>query len=232
MAESVGHWEGDDPFYYMMAVDRNDPTLPVDQITLKKSDGSETICFDSSEYQEHLAFHRVQDSYSQKTSFKELPIRANSLARMNLIEDTGTPIANGYLERFRIEFGAPAHQILLFDLCRGIELINGLERADKILSENLQEGEMHVPATPRDGVGYGMVEAPRGQLIHHFQAKDGLIVKAGFVIPTVHNNFAIEKALTTMAKQYVHEDKIDLGLDKAMGWVVRAFDPCIACATH
>ncbi|WP_136808794.1 Ni/Fe hydrogenase subunit alpha [Desulfosediminicola flagellatus] len=232
MAESVGKWEGNDPFYYMVAVDKNDPTLPVDTVTMQKNDGSETISFKPSEFKEFLKFHRVQDSYSSKTSFNDLPIRANSLARMNLAESTGTPIADGYLERFRVEFGSPAHQILLFDLCRGIELINGLERADRLLAEDLSEGEMNVPVEPRDGCGFGLVEAPRGPLIHHYQIENGLIVRAEFVIPTVHNNFSIERALTTMAKQYVHEDRIDLGLDRAMGWVVRAFDPCIACATH
>lgn len=232
LAASVGHWEGDAPFYYMAAVDKHDPTLPVEQITMQRSDSAEAVTFSAAEYGEHLQFHKVKDSYSSKTSFNNLPIRANSLARMNLIENAGTPIATGYLERFRIEFGRPAHQILLFDLCRGIELINGLERANNLLSENLQEGEMSVPVTPCDGVGFGLVEAPRGPLIHNFHIKDGLISKANFVIPTVHNNFAIEQALTTMAKRYVSEERIDLGLDKAMGWVVRAFDPCIACATH
>lgn len=232
MERSVGKWEDSDPFYYMVAIDANDPTRPVDHVTMHKSDGSETVTFAPSEYKKFLKFHAVQDSYSSKTSFNDLPIRANSLARMNYVESTGTPIANGYLERFRVEFGNPAHQILLFDLCRGIELINGLERADRILAQNLHEGEMNVPVEPRDGCGFGLVEAPRGPLIHHYQIENGLIVRAEFVIPTVHNNFSIERALTTMAKRYVHEDRIDMGLDRAMGWVVRAFDPCIACATH
>ncbi|WP_419174126.1 Ni/Fe hydrogenase subunit alpha [Desulfosediminicola sp.] len=232
MTKAVGDWEGDDPFYYMIAVDKNDPTRPVDHVTMQKSDGSETVTFRPEDFRENLQFHQVQDSFSAKTSFNDLPIRANSLARMNLIESTGTPIANGYLERFRVQFGSPAHQILLFDLCRGIELINGLERADRLLAENLMDGEMSVPVEPRDGFGYGLVEAPRGPLIHHYQIENGLIVNVEFVIPTVHNNFSIERALTTMAKRFVHEDRIDMGLDSAMGWVVRAFDPCIACATH
>jgi len=232
MERSIGRWEMDEPFYYMVAVDRNDPTRPVDRITMQKVGDSDTVAFRPGEYKKFLEFHRVQDSYSEKTSFNGLPIRANSLARMNFVESAGTPIADGYLERFRIEFGHPAHQILLFDLCRGIELINGLERADRILSENLREGEMSVPVEPRDGCGYGLVEAPRGPLIHHYRIENGLVAQAEFVIPTVHNNFAIERALTVMAGRYVHEDRIDMGLDKAMGWVVRAFDPCIACATH
>lgn len=232
MERTVGKWEDNDPFYYMAAVDRSDPTRPVDQVTMLKSDGSETISFKPSEYKKYLRFHRVQDSYSSKTSCNDLPIRANSLARMNYVQSTGTPIADGYLERFRVEFGNPAHQILLFDLCRGIELINGLERADRILAKNLHDGEMNVAVEPRDGCGFGLVEAPRGPLIHHYQIENGLVVRAEFVIPTVHNNFSIERALTTMAKRYVHADRIDMGLDRAMGWVVRAFDPCIACATH
>ncbi|BHH82067.1 Ni/Fe hydrogenase subunit alpha [Desulforhopalus sp. 52FAK] len=232
MKKAVGDWEGDNPFYYMSAVDKNDPTLPLDEITMQRSDGSETVTFKPSEYKKYLEFHRVQDSYSGKTSFNSLPIRANSLSRINLAESMGTPIADGYLQRFKVEFGDPAHHVILFDLCRGIELINGLERADAILSENLMDGEMNVPVVPRDGYGFGLVEAPRGPLIHHYQIENGLIARAEFVIPTVHNNYSIEQALTTMAKRYVHSGKIDLGLDAAMGWVVRAFDPCIACATH
>ncbi len=66
----------------------------------------------------------------------------------------------------------------------------------------------------------------------YFKIKDGLIEKAEFIIPTVHNTMAIEKALMVVARRYTTRDNINLELDKAVGRVVRAFDPCIACATH
>jgi coenzyme F420-reducing hydrogenase alpha subunit len=120
----------------------------------------------------------------------------------------------------------------LFDLSRGIELVYALERAIEILSTSLDGEETSVSFTPRDGEGFGLVEAPRGPLIHHYTVENGVICKVKFIIPTVHNMQAISRALKVAAKRYVADDHIDLELEKAVGRVVRAFDPCIACATH
>jgi coenzyme F420-reducing hydrogenase alpha subunit len=136
------------------------------------------------------------------------------------------------LHRLRIEYGTPAHPIILFDLGRGIELVYAIERAMQILEQPLEGEDTDVPYTPRDGDGYGMVEAPRGPLIHHYKVEKGKIVTAEFIIPTVHNMRAIERALKVAAERYVYEDRVDLELERAVGRVVRAFDPCIACATH
>jgi F420-non-reducing hydrogenase large subunit len=159
-------------------------------------------------------------------------IRANSLARINMASSMGTPRADNYLNRFREAFGQPAHAILLFDLARGIELVYGLERALEILQEPLDGGVAHIGYAPQDGEGYGVVEAPRGPLIHHYVIEKGQIAQAEFVIPTVHNVMAIERALRVAAERYVNTERIDMELERAVGRVVRAFDPCIACATH
>ena len=96
----------------------------------------------------------------------------------------------------------------------------------------LNDDAAAVPHTPRDGEGYGLVEAPRGPLIHHYVIENGLIAKAEFIIPTVHNLLAIERALKVAANRYINSERINLELERAVGRVVRAFDPCIACATH
>jgi F420-non-reducing hydrogenase large subunit len=144
----------------------------------------------------------------------------------------GTPLADSYLNRFKETFGQPAHAILLFDIARGIELVYSLERAMEILSTPLDGGDTQVDFTPGDGEGYGLVEAPRGPLIHHYVIQKGRISKADFIIPTVHNVMAIERALRVAAERYITADRIDMELEHAVGRVVRAFDPCIACATH
>jgi F420-non-reducing hydrogenase large subunit len=144
----------------------------------------------------------------------------------------GTPRADEYLLQFQQAFGIPAHGILLFDLCRGIELVFAIERAAEILSQPLDNAAVAVPHIPRDGEGFGMVEAPRGPLIHHYVIEDGRIRSADFIIPTVHNMLAIERALTVAANRYINPQGINLELERAVGRVVRAFDPCIACATH
>jgi coenzyme F420-reducing hydrogenase alpha subunit len=121
---------------------------------------------------------------------------------------------------------------MLFDLARGVELVYALERALVILEEPLDHEDTDVPYTPCDGDGYGLVEAPRGPLIHHYQIENGLITQAEFVIPTVHNVRAIERALRVAAERYINSERVDMELERAVGRVVRAFDPCIACATH
>ena len=171
-------------------------------------------------------------SYAAQTSYEGHVLRANSLARANILDSVATPRADAYLQRFHREFGQPAHAIMLFDLARGIELVYAIERALEILDESLEGEETRVPFTSRDGEGYGLVEAPRGPLIHHYRIENGLIAQAEFVIPTVHNILAIERALRVAAERYIDEDKVDLELERAVGRVVRAFDPCIACATH
>ena len=47
-----------------------------------------------------------------------------------------------------------------------------------------------------------------------------------------HNVLAIERALRVAAERYINADRVDMELERAVGRVVRAFDPCIACATH
>jgi coenzyme F420-reducing hydrogenase alpha subunit len=102
----------------------------------------------------------------------------------------------------------------------------------EILVEPLDDEDADVPYTPRDGDGYGLVEAPRGPLIHHYHIEKGLITQAEFVIPTMHNVLAIERALRVAAERYIDAEKVNMELERAVGRVVRAFDPCIACATH
>ena len=106
------------------------------------------------------------------------------------------------------------------------------ERALEILAEPLADEPTAVAHTPRDGEGYGLVEAPRGPLVHRYRIEAGRIAEAEFIIPTVHNVLAIERALRVAADRYVTPDSVRLELDRAVGRVVRAFDPCIACATH
>jgi len=96
----------------------------------------------------------------------------------------------------------------------------------------LDNEDTDVPYSPHDGDGYGLVEAPRGPLIHHYHIENGLVTEAEFIIPTVHNVMAIEHALRVAAERYITPEKVDMELEKAVGRVVRAFDPCIACATH
>lgn len=231
LSERIGTWGDDAPAHYMAAVSDALPNFDGDTIRLMDANGSITT-FPARSHRDYLTYEQPEYSYSGRTAYKGEALRANSLARINMAESMGTPRADGYLKRFRDAFGKPAHAILLFDLARGIELIYAIERAMQILEMPLSAEETQVPYTLRDGEGFGLVEAPRGPLIHRYVIEHGLIADAEFVIPTVHNVKAIERALVVAARRYITKEKIDMELERAVGRVVRAFDPCIACATH
>jgi F420-non-reducing hydrogenase large subunit len=232
MSDRIGSWGDDTPAYYIAALGDRDHNFYSDEIRVMSPEGEICDSFTAREYQDYLSFEETEYSYSGFTSYKGNIIRANSLARVNMGEEAGTTLTDHYLRRFREAFGNPAHAILLYDLARGIELVYGLERALTILEEPLDHEDTDVPYTPRDGDGYGLVEAPRGPLIHHYQIENNLVSRAEFVIPTVHNVRAIEHALMVAAERYISADRVDMELENAVGRVVRAFDPCIACATH
>jgi F420-non-reducing hydrogenase large subunit len=231
LSERIGTWGDDAPAYYLASVSDSLPNYDGDEIRLMGPDAT-VITFPARSHKDYLTYEQPDYSYAGRTSYRGEALRANSLARINMAESMGTPLADGYLKRFRDAAGRPAHAILLFDLARGIELVYAIERARQILATPLDEEDTDVPYTPRDGEGYGLVEAPRGPLIHHYVIENGLIADAEFVIPTVHNIKSIERALMFAARRYITGERIDMELERAVGRVVRAFDPCIACATH
>ena len=232
LRERIGTWGDDEPAYYLASTGASFPTYDSDILRLMNPDGIIRHSFPARDIRDNLTFQATDYSYADQTSYQGQVLRANSLARINIARVMGTPRADDYLARFREAFGFPAHAILLFDLCRGIELVYAIERAIEILEQPLDTGWTAIPHTPCDGDGYGLVEAPRGPLIHHYTIRNGLIARAEFVIPTVHNLLAIERALTVAARRYINSERVNLELERAVGRVVRAFDPCIACATH
>lgn len=231
MGDRIGSWGDDEPAHYLASTGANDYRLNSQRLRVMLPDGTEAPSFNPHDFANYLQISESEYSYAGISSYMGSVVRANSLARINLSESLGTPIADAYRKRFVQTFGKPAHAIMFFDICRGIELVYALEKARQMLECDLEHGETEVGYSPKDGVGYGLVEAPRGPLIHHYEVEDGLIKSADFVIPTVHNMLAIRRALTVVAKRYVSQDGISSELERAVGRVVRAFDPCIACAT-
>jgi F420-non-reducing hydrogenase large subunit len=232
MKERIGTWGDDQPAYYIASTGRSRPELNSEMIRILGPNGTERASFPPSQFRNYLDYQETEYSYAGQSSYQGEVMRANSLARINLALSMGTPLADEYLQKLTLTFGKPAHPILLFDLCRGIELVYAFERAIEMLSTDLDYEDTSLPYSLRDGEGYGLVEAPRGPLIHHYTVSDGLIEDAEFIIPTVHNMLAIERALKVAGERYVSVEGINLELEKAVGRVVRAFDPCIACATQ
>ena len=232
MGDRIGSWGDDQPAFYLASTEAANFRLNSKRLRVLGPEGAERASFEPRYFDQYLKIGESRYSYAGESSYQGEVLRANSLARINLTISMGTPLADGYLQKFNLTFGKPAHAIMFFDLCRGIELVYAMEKARQMLEVDLDRDETEVGYTPQDGTGYGLVEAPRGPLIHRYVVENGLIKDAQFIIPTIHNVLAIRRALTVAANRYVTPQGINSELERAVGRVVRAFDPCIACATQ
>ena len=107
------------------------------------------------------------------------------------------------------------------------ETIKELLHDEDILgSELLVRGE-------RRERGVGVIEAPRGTLIHHYKVDEhDQITRCNLIVSTTHNNQAMNEAIRQVARQYIDGRKLTEGLLNHIEVAIRAFDPCLSCATH
>jgi F420-non-reducing hydrogenase large subunit len=143
------------------------------------------------------------------------------------------PLAQERLNDFRKAFGY-AQAPLLFHWARLIELLAASECAAVRLEEDLS-GKKFPDAIERvAGEGVGIVEASRGTLMHHYKTdEDGLLTNVNIVVATIQNNPAMEMGIQQVAKDYIKPGvEVDDKIFNLMEMVIRAYDPCLSCATH
>jgi len=202
--------------------------------------------FPYDQYTEHISEHIEPWSYLKFQYAKnwgcfsmdlEKPggiYRANTLARINVCDHIDTPLAQKELEEFRAKFGRPAQLTLLYHWARLIELLYNAENAIRLLDDpEITSTETRVQVTPRAARGVGCVEAPRGTLIHDYTTDaDGMITNVNLIVGTTHNNAPINMSVTQAAKNLIHDGKYDQGILNTVEMSIRAYDPCLSCATH
>jgi F420-non-reducing hydrogenase large subunit len=160
--------------------------------------------------------------------------RTNSLARINVCDQISTPLAQKEFEEFREKFGRPAQLTLLYHWARLIELLYNAEKAVELLNDpEITSTETRVPVTPRAARGVGCVEAPRGTLIHDYETdENGLITNINLIVGTTHNNAPINMSVKQAATALIKDGKYDQGTLNTVEMAIRAYDPCLSCATH
>ena len=191
------------------------------------------------DYASYIGESSLRDSYLKAPYFKPLGYpggmyRVGPLARINVAERCGTPKADAEKAEFHRLFGRPAHSSFLFHYARLIELLHGLERIGNLAADP-QILETHVRAIAGVNAleGVGMVEAPRGVLIHHYKVdENGAITWANLIVASGHNNLAIGKSIQQVSEHFVHGNRLQEGMLNRVSAVVRAYDPCFSCATH
>ena len=160
--------------------------------------------------------------------------RTNSLARMNVSDKISTPLAQKELEEFREKFGRPAQLTLLYNWARLIELLYNAEKAVELLNDpEITSTETRVPVTPRAARGIASVEAPRGTLIHDYETdENGLVTNVNLIVGTTHNNASINMSVKQAAQTLIKDGNYDQGTLNKIEMAIRAYDPCLSCATH
>jgi NAD-reducing hydrogenase large subunit len=109
-----------------------------------------------------------------------------------------------------------------------------IERIEELLGDPaILDRRVRAFADSNNLEGVGVSEAPRGTLMHHYRVdENGLIVWANLVIATGHNSLAMNRGVLQVAKHFVQGEKIEEGLLNRVEAVIRAYDPCLSCATH
>jgi F420-non-reducing hydrogenase large subunit len=212
---------------------------------LMKPDGSYEE-FQYSDYTDHIGEHIEPWSYlkfpyaknwgefSMDLDNPSAIYRTNSLARINVCDKISTPLAQKELEEFREKFGRPTQLTLLYNWARLIELLYNAEKVTELLSDpEITSTDTRVPVTPRAARGVGSVEAPRGTLIHDYETdENGLITNVNLIVGTTHNNAPINMSVKQAAKALIKDGSYDQGILNKVEMAIRAYDPCLSCATH
>jgi F420-non-reducing hydrogenase large subunit len=123
---------------------------------------------------------------------------------------------------------------LLYHWARLIELLYNAENAVRLLADpEITSLETRVKVTPRAARGVGCTEAPRGTLIHDYETDaDGMVTNVNLIVGTTHNNAPINMSVTQAAKSLIHDGNYDQGILNTVEMSIRAYDPCLSCATH
>lgn len=190
-------------------------------------------------YQDFIGEAAVPHSYLKAPYFKPLGFpagqyRVGPLARLNVAASCGTPEANAELAEYRQRLGERPQSAFFYHYARLIECLHGVERMERLLEER-RILDTHVRA--RAGVnaheGVGIIEAPRGTLIHHYQVDGhGAITWANLIVATGHNNLAMNQGVEQVARHFIHGGKVEEGMLNRVSALIRAYDPCLSCSTH
>ncbi|HPK26998.1 MAG TPA: Ni/Fe hydrogenase subunit alpha [Anaerolineaceae bacterium] len=226
--------------YMSLVTPQNSLELYDGKIRLVGQDGQQLEKFDPQSYLDYIAEHvepwsYLKFPYYKKLGYPEGVYRVGPLGRLNAVDQIDTPLANAEFQRFKaLNHGLPVENTLHYHYARLIETLFAAERARVLLEDPdiLSTDIRNTHQEPREQ-GVGVIEAPRGTLIHHYWVNSyGQISKANLIVATGHNNYAMSKAVDDVAKTYVHGPDISEGMLNRVEHAIRAHDPCLSCSTH
>jgi len=161
--------------------------------------------------------------------------RVGPLARINCCDSIDTPEAEAARAEFAaVTDGKPNNITMAYHWARMIELLHSVEKIRDLLNDPDLQGEDLVVRGERRGETVGIIEAPRGTLIHHYKVNENdQVVMANLIVSTTHNNEPMNRAVRKVAEDHISgKPEITEGLLNHVEVAIRAYDPCLSCATH
>ncbi|MBL7005257.1 MAG: Ni/Fe hydrogenase subunit alpha [Gammaproteobacteria bacterium] len=160
--------------------------------------------------------------------------RVGPLARLNVCDFINTEHAEAARVEFRaFDSGNMVQSTLAYHWARLIELLHCAEGIRNLLNDDdIVGSDLQLKGTMQQS-GIGVLEAPRGTLIHDYQIdEDGLVSKANLIVSTTHNNRAMNESIRTVAADLLDGKEVTEPLLNQIEVAIRAYDPCLSCATH
>lgn len=184
-----------------------------------------------SDYGKYLDHVVIPYSQASGYKFEDKIHMVGALARLNINKDKLNPKTKQDAAQALALF--PSKNIFHNNLAQAIEILNAIDDSLEILAGFQVHEEKAVDIKPkiRETVGVGVIEAPRGTLYYKLQIDgNGKIVKGDIIVPTGQNQIAIEKSLLHFVEKNLdmEREKLSFELEK----IIRAYDPCMSCASH
>lgn len=225
-----------------MSLTRQDGALELYHGGLRAKDDMGNTIFDHVDYRNYTEYLREE---VRPWSYMKFPYivsqgkqqgwyRVGPLARVNNCDFISTPMAEEARQAFAAYgAGQPVHGSLGFHWARMIEALHSAEEIKSLLHDPEILGTDLVTKGERRTEGVGVIEAPRGTLFHHYRINDDdLVVKANLIVSTTNNNQAMNEAIRQVADRYFDGRELTEGLLNHVEVAIRAYDPCLSCATH
>lgn len=194
---------------------------------------------DPGDYRNSIGEAVEKDSYLKSPYYRPLGYpagiyRVGPLARLNVCQAMGTPLADQELTEYRQRGGRTVNSSFYYHYARLVEILACLERIEQQLPDpDLYSDRFRATAGINRREGVGCSEAPRGTLFHHYNVDEhGKLTRVNLLIATGQNNLAMNGTVKQVAQKYIRGPQIPEDVLNRVEAGIRAFDPCLSCSTH